>query len=181
MIHDRIVAARYAEAFLKHAQGTISRDQALLAVMKVRGIMRDNPRFKELLEFPGIGFSDKCRIVDEVLPGTAEPVRDFLKLLIDKNRIANFWDIVEYLRLKYAHVKETEVLLKTTFPVDVALLAKIKATLEKKIKNTIKLYIELDSRLLGGIQVIIGNKIIDGSVNRRLEDLRQRLLSVSLE
>jgi F-type H+-transporting ATPase subunit delta len=166
---------------LKFARGKIGMEQALLGLKQVKDIMRDNHAFKELLQSPEIGVVDKCRIIDEVLEGTSAQIKYFLKLLIDKGRIVLFEDIAEYARGKYAHAGETEVLLKTTFPVDLSLLKKIKAALEKKINGRVKLYIELDSGLLGGIQVIIGNTIIDGSVRKRLEGIKEKLLSVSLE
>ncbi len=181
MIKDKVVVSRYAESFVKYAREKIGMDQILHDIKLVKDIMRDNPEFKELLERPEIGFFDKSRIIDEVLPEASHQIRDFLKLLIDKVRIEYFVDIAEYLRLKYAHAGETEVVLKTTFPVDLPLVEKIKKALEKKINGKVKLYIDLDSSLLGGVQVVIGNKIIDGSVNKRLEQLRAQLLSVSLE
>jgi F0F1-type ATP synthase, delta subunit (mitochondrial oligomycin sensitivity protein) len=50
--------------------------------------------------------------------------------------------------------------------VDLPLIGKVKKALEKKLNGKVKLYIDLDSSLLGGIQLIIGNKIIDGSVKK---------------
>ena len=38
----------------------------------------------------------------------------------------------------------------------------------------------MDAELLGGLRVVIGSSMIDGSVKRRLEELRARLLKVPL-
>jgi F0F1-type ATP synthase, delta subunit (mitochondrial oligomycin sensitivity protein) len=115
MIKDKVVVTRYAEAFVKYAREKIGMEHLLLDIKQVKDIMRDNPEFKGLLESPEIGFIEKCRIIDEILPGASHHIRDFLKLLIDKGRIEYFVDIAEYLRLKYAHAGETEVVLKRLF------------------------------------------------------------------
>jgi F0F1-type ATP synthase delta subunit len=36
----------------------------------------------------------------------------------------------------------------------------------------------LDDRLMGGVQIMIGNILIDGSVRRRLQEIREKLLTV---
>ena len=51
---------------------------------------------------------------------------------------------------------------------------------EKKINKKLHLYIELDSDLLGGIYAKIGNILIDGSIKRRLEDMRAKLLAAKV-
>jgi F-type H+-transporting ATPase subunit delta len=78
----------------------------------------------------------------------------------------------------YAHLGETEAVLKTSFPLDLDLIKEIKEKLEKKFNRNFRFYIDLDGSMLGGVQVIIGNTIIDGTVVRRLSDLREKLLTV---
>ena len=58
---------------------------------------------------------------------------------------------------------------------DLELIREIKNNLEDKFKKKFKLYINLDGSLLGGIQVVIGNTVLDGSVRRRLDDLKEKL------
>jgi len=55
---------------------------------------------------------------------------------------------------------------------------KIKKGLESKLNKKLKLVVGLDPGLLGGVQVTIGNTVIDGSVRRRLDDLKEKLETV---
>ena len=48
---------------------------------------------------------------------------------------------------------------------------------EDRIQNA-EYRIHLDSNLLGGIEIAMGNKVIDGSIRQRLDHLRRMLMSV---
>jgi len=182
VIKNIIIASRYAEGFISYADSSIGLDKALEDLKKVKDLMRDNPEFVEFLFTPYVAFVDKEDFIDKVLKkGFSEEIKHFLKLLIDKGRIDYFSDIVEYARVKYSHFGETEVLLKTTFPLDLSAIRKIRVALEQKYKKKFKFYIDLDSNLLGGIQVIMGNTVIDGSVRRRLDELKEKLMSVGVK
>ena len=109
-------------------------------------------------------------------------MRNFLKLLVEKNRLGSFLDIAEYIRLKYGHQGQVDVLLKTAFPLELDLIQRIQDALKKKFQElALRFYIDLDGSILGGVQVIIGNKILDGSVKRRLEELREKINIMGIE
>ena len=104
-----------------------------------------------------------------------------MKLLLEKKRIDIFQDVAEYLRVKYSHEGQVDVLLKTAFPLDLELIEKIQAALRNKFKQDLRFYIDLDGSLLGGVQVVIGNTIIDGSVQKRLQELREKLNTIRMD
>ncbi len=74
-----------------------------------------------------------------------------------------------------------DVLLRTAFPLELDLIKKIEVVLRKRFKQDLRFYIDLDGSLLGGVQVVIGNTIIDGSVVKRLDELKGKLTTVSME
>jgi len=181
MIKNRVLVSRYAEAFLSFARVNCGTDKALEDLVAVKKIIRDNPGFGDLMCNPKIAYSEKCTIVDEVIrDGISDELRDFLKLLLDKQRFDIFLDVAEYLRVKYSHQGQVDVLLKTAFPLDLEVIEKIQEVLRKKFKQNLRFYIDLDGSLLGGVQVVIGNTIIDGSVSKRLAQLRDQLTAVEL-
>jgi F-type H+-transporting ATPase subunit delta len=87
----------------------------------------------------------------------------------------NFPDIAEYLLLNYAHEGEEEVVLRTSLPLDIGLIKRIEEKLSERYGKKFKFYIDLDGSLLGGVQVVMGNTIFDGSVRKRLSDLKEKL------
>lgn len=167
---------------MKYARDGVGVEKAASDIKGVRDIMRENNDFKKCLENPGISFVDQCSIIDQVLAqGFSDEIKHFLKLLIQHRRIDLCWDISEYIRLTYYHEGQEDALLRTTFPLDLELIKKIENTFEKRLKKKLKFYIELDSRLLGGIQVVVGNKIFDGSIKWQLAHLKERLTAVRVD
>lgn len=179
---DPLAVKRYGDAFWSYAQETMGAENCLQNLKNLRAIIRENPEFLQILESPEITFSEKSDFIQKVLnEDFCEEIRHFLKLLLEKERIEKLCDILEYLRVTYGHEGETEALLKTAYPLDLELIRSIKDRLENKFHKKFKFYIDLDGSLLGGVQVIIGNTIIDGSVRGRLDDLKEKLKSVRVD
>ena len=161
------------------AKETIGLKKAAEEFKALKFLMQANPEFAELLASFELSENDKFDFIDKVLgPDYSGEFCQFLKLLIEKKRIDKLHDIADYIRVAYAHLGETEAVLKTSFPLDLDLIKEIKEKLEKKFNRNFRFYIDLDGSMLGGVQVIIGNTIIDGTVVRRLSDLREKLLTV---
>ncbi len=174
---DKIVVIRYAEGFLLYARKTIGVEQAFAELKKAKDIFRENPELLDFFKSVSVTYHDKCGLMDKIFQEDfAEEIRFFLRLLIEKGRIDKFSDIVDYIRIKYSYGQEMEAVLRTSYPLDLGLIKKIQDCLEAKYRKRFKFYIDCDAQLLGGIQVIIGNTILDGSVRRRLEDLREKLM-----
>lgn len=174
-----IVVKRYSDAFMDFAKETIGLKKAAEEFKSLKLLMQANPEFAGFLMSFEVSQREKFDFIDKVLEQNYSwELRQFLKLLIEKNRIDKLHDIADYIRVAYAHLGETEAILKTSFPLDLDLIKEIKERLEKKFNRSFRFYIDLDGSMLGGVQVIIGNTIIDGTVARRLSDLKEKLLTV---
>ena len=176
MMRENAIPKRYADAFIEDAKISIGQEQAFGELANLKSVIRENPDLEKFLYNADISFKEKCGFIDKVLKdGFSEELRNFLKLLIDKGRIGHIKAICEYSRVTYAHGEVVDALLKSSYPLDLDVVQRIKEKLENKLKKKLKLYIELDARLLGGVQVVVGNTVIDGSVRKRLEDLKKRM------
>lgn len=176
MIKDEIVAKRYADAFLAYAKDHIGFEKGLDELQNAKRVIRDNGELMDFFESLDITDSEKSSVVEAVFrEGFTEELRHFLKLLVEKRRIGLFIDIAEYARINYAHGVEVDALLKTSYPLETEDIQAIKDALERRLRRKLHLYVELDADLVGGVCAKVGNIIIDGSVRKRLEDLREKL------
>ncbi len=176
---EKIIAKRYAEAFLRYAKASIGKERPVSDLKNLKIILRSNLDFEEFLYNPEITYSEKCEVIDKVLQGViAEETRNFLKLLIEKERIEFIIEICDYVRINYSHGEAVDAVLKTSYPLDTEFIQAIKGMLEEKLQGKLNLFLDLDPSLLGGVQVRIGNYIIDGSVRRRLDELKEKLMAV---
>lgn len=177
-----IIAERYAEAFLAYVRQGAGMDRAIRDLQALRDLFRENPDFETFLMSPQISLSEKTGVVDTILGDRfSDDLKHFLKLLLVKYRMNYLPDVFDYVRTKYAHGDTVEAVLKTTYPLDMDVLQNIKNKLESKVGKKLNLYIDLDPDLLGGIYVRIGNKVFDGSIRKRLEDLRAQLKNVQVK
>jgi len=176
---ERLVVKRYAGAYMDFAKGTVGLEKAVLDFKSLKMLIRANPGFQEILHSFDVSFSEKCDFIEKVLgEDYSKEFRQFLKLLLEKKRIDKIVEIADYVRVAYAHLGETEAILRTSFPLELDVIRQIKERLEKKLARKIRFYINLDGSLLGGVQVVIGNTILDGSVRKRLNDLKEKLLTL---
>ncbi|MDO8747580.1 MAG: ATP synthase F1 subunit delta [Candidatus Omnitrophota bacterium] len=174
---DDVVARRYADAFFSYASQTCGEEKAVEDFISVRALLLENRELiLNFLDTPSITLLEKEAFIDKFFgEGFSTELRQFLRLLLKKDRIDKLWDIAEYIRVSYLYGQRTRALLKTSFPLELDLIRLIIEKLEKKFQRKLKLYIELDGNLLGGVKVIMGNTVIDGSVRKRLEGLKTKL------
>ena len=160
---DLLIVKRYAEAFMQFANETIGLVNAVHEFKSLKIIMRNNPEFGQILNSLDVPSIEKIQLIDKILTdGFSKEIIQFLKLLLEKRRIDKIIDIADYVRVAYAHLGETDAILKTSFPLDLELVKEIKDRFENKLNKKLRFYIDLDGDLLGGVQVIIGNTVYDG-------------------
>lgn len=175
---EKIIAKRYADAFLSYSKESIGIEKAIEELKEIKIVFSDNPDFAKFLSNLEILFAEKCDFLDKVLKDISPESRGFLKLLLEKGRIRSIIDIADYVRINYSYGEALDALLKTTYPLDIELIKEIKTHLEKLMQRKLNLHIELDGNLLGGVELRVNNTVIDGSVRRRIEDLREKLETV---
>ena len=181
MIRRNLVVKRYSEAFMSYAKATIGPEKAVEELKALKILLRSESEFENFFYNPHIAYAQKCEIIDRVAKGYfCEETRNFLKLLLEKGRIEFVIGICDYVRATYSRNGAVDALLRTSYPVDTDVLKTVKAALESRMRKKMNLYLELDPDLLGGMQIRIGNTIIDGSVKRHLSDLKEKLMNVKV-
>lgn len=174
----QIVAKRYAEAFFSFSAGTIGRDAAVEELKKLKVVLRQNPDFDAFLHNPEITLAEKVEVIEKALGKYfSSEMCIFLRYLLEKERFAQLDTICDYARVTYSHGQTVEAVLTTSYPVEIDMLQGIKDKLERVLRCKMNVYLNLDADILGGVQVRIGNRIIDGSIRRRLDELREKLMT----
>ncbi len=176
-----ILAKRYGDAFMAFVKEGCGLEKGVEDLRNVNRILLDNPELDSFLLTPGIDYVEKFQVLDNVVRnGFSNEIKYFLKLLIDKGRFDKFSDIADYVRITYSHGIEVDALLKVSYPLATETIRQIKDIIEKRLDKKLHLYIELDPDLLGGVYAKIENILIDGSIRRRLEDIRAQLLATKV-
>lgn len=161
------------------SKDAIGLERAVKEFKALKLLLEGNPGLQEILNSQNVSLAEKTGFMDKVLgPDFSREFKQFLKLLIEKQRIDKIMDIADYVSVYYAHPGETEAILRTGFPLEADLIQEIRDRLEKKFSRKFRFSVDVDKSMLGGVQVTIGNTIIDATVRRRLSDLKEQLLAV---
>lgn len=173
-MRERIIARRYAQAFLSFAQGSIGIPKAAEEMRRFKMLLREQSDLEVFLKAYEISDQEKMNVVEDVLADYSREFKDFLALLLHKNRMNKIIDIADCVH-ELSEDGQEDALLRTTSILDIDILEDIKEKFEKITQKKLNFYVELDPDLLGGVQLMIGHKIVDGSVKKRLLDLGKKL------
>lgn len=170
------VAIRYGRALFELAQ---SNDEAVLygeTLKQISSQIAENGELKEFLATPHVPQQAKKDVLDQVFPEMPGMMKNFLHLLVDKGRET----IIEAISLAYqAVVDEKSKALEVSVISAKKLNSEEETALVKRLEESsgrsVRLLVEEDASLLGGMMVRIGNRWIDGSVKGRLRAMGQVL------
>lgn len=168
------VERRYAEALVDAAESKESIDEVQSELRVFADLYSKHPDFTSFFLSPEIGKKEKKGALKVMLDGSRSIVLSFLQLLIDKDRMHNLQGIYnEYVDIADKRKKVLDLKIKTFAAIDDAQLEKIKEKYMKEYDAShVKTTVSIESELLGGIVVQIGDRVIDGSVKGRLKGLK---------
>jgi F-type H+-transporting ATPase subunit delta len=134
------------------------------------------PELDALLRNPQLDPRAKARALDEVLGGADELVRNFLLLVVEKNRGGQLREIHrEFERLVAQEERRLTVELTTAYDLSDDEARQIIAQIERASGRPVDATRTVDSDLIGGIVLQAGSMRVDASVRGRLERLRRDL------
>ena len=179
MAHDPI-AARYAQALFESSQADGRSDEVLKDLCYIGGLLRDHAELRQLLWNPDVDPEDKIGILDRVLGGAwSDTVKAFVRMTVSMGRVEYLPQIVEaFQEAVDAAQGRLRVTVRSARPISEAALKRLKTKLEHREHKHVELETALDPSLLGGVQILLDHRVIDGSVSRQLSELRERLSAV---
>lgn len=117
-------------------------------------------------------------LIASVAGDLTKEAQSFVRLLIDNGRLILLPTIrKQFETLKHAREGVVDALITSAMPLDAAQLSTLVADLEKRFKRKIKPQLGEDRELIGGVRVVVGDEVIDGSVRGKLAAMTSGLLS----
>ena len=168
-------AKRYAQAVFAIALERGQVDVWGLELWAVEDALQ-NEEFRALLEQAGIPMSRKVQMIGDVLKGVNPLVQNLVCLLISRRRLTLIAGIrQEYLRLVDTHHGRERVEVVSAVPLDADERERVTELLREMVGREVVLENRVDPETLGGLVMRVGDKLIDGSVKGRLEELKESL------
>ena len=172
------IARRYATALLRLAQETGEHEQIYQELSWLRRILESSSELRAFLRNPIIRSEQKHAVIHQLFAERVSPlVLQFLLLLVSKRREALLPEIITaYEELYYQYTDRLPVTVRSAVPLEAALQEQLVAALQERTGKTIVPSFVVEPTLLGGIQLQIGDTVIDGTLRHALERLRRQLL-----
>jgi F-type H+-transporting ATPase subunit delta len=169
---------RFAEA----AFGIAIRDgnvEAWLEQLERAAEVASDERVVRVLENPAVPYPTREQALAGILGRDAIPqLRKLAALLMRRGRVDQLSDVHRAFRQLYLRREGiTEALVTSALPLDADERTEIAKRLEQYTGGQVEIDVETDAGLIGGIQVRLGDRLIDGSIRGRLERLRALLVS----
>lgn len=179
---DNVAARRYAQGFLDSCRANIGAKEAFEELERLKLIIGESPELEEFFKNPEIEFSDKEAFIERVFKkGFSSEALNFLEFIIKKGRINQIAQIAGYAKVIYQReIGVEKALLKTAFLTDEKKLGQVKEKLEQRLQKKMELEVSIAPNLIGGIQAIVGNVVIDASVKKKILDLKENLLKIKV-
>jgi len=176
---NSLVAKRYASALFQ-----IAKEQQLLSQIEeelrvVKEVFQFNRELQAVLLSSKLTIDKKKEIVRNAFSSVSVYVLNTLLILVDRHRQDQIMDVAnEFLELANEEMGIAEAQVQSVRPLSKEEREAISSVFAAKIgKKSLRIENIVDSNLLGGIRLRIGNRIYDGSLRGKLDRLERKLLS----
>lgn len=172
------IALNYAEALfaLGEKSGKTAEYAGLLDGLA--GAVAVSPRVQAVLMSPKVTKAAKSAILTGALAGAPREFQLFLQSVVKRGRQGLLGEIAsQYMGLLDVKLNRVRAGVTVAREADPALQAEITRALEARLGKQVLASFEVDPEILGGVVVRLGDRVLDGSVRRKLTRLRRQLLS----
>jgi len=168
---------KYAQALFDAAKEKGRLAQVHQELAEFAAAVHQVPELRTVLRNPQLDPDAKADLLDELVGGADELVRNFLRLTAEKGRVGEIEEIARELdRLIAVEERRLDVELTTAYELSDddarALLEQIEEASGRKVEATR----QVDPGLIGGFVLQAGSMRVDASVRGRLERLRHELV-----
>jgi F-type H+-transporting ATPase subunit delta len=168
-------ARRYAKAVFELAQqeGQVAEWDRRLA--EVRELLSD-PEVAAVLTNPTIATEQRMALVAAAPHLFDDEATNLAKLLIESDRVRDVGAIeLEFQRLADEAAGRVRATVTTAVELTPKDRDRVADELSKRLGKEISLHVVVDPRILGGLKLQYGDRLVDASVATRLQQLRRRL------
>ena len=179
----KLVSKTYGDALFELAIEEDKIDALLGEIEQLRHVLSENEDFGRLMNHPKVIKEEKIQVARNVFEGRmSDELLGFLVIIISKDRYRDIDAILDYF---IAEVKKYKGIGVATVTTAVPLREEQCRKIEQKLLDTtsyttMEMNYTLDKSLIGGMVIRIGDRVVDSSINTKLNELQKELLKVQI-
>lgn len=177
----KLISKTYGDALLEIAKEEKKVDLLLEEVTAVMAILKDNPEFSKLMNNPRISVDEKQTVMSNVFEGRiSNELMGFFSMIVNKGRYDHIDEILTYFQDEVKKIKGIGVAYVTT-PLELSDAQK--KNVENKLLETagfkqMEMHYDIDSELVGGMRIRIGDRVVDSSIHTKILKMQQDMMKV---
>lgn len=183
MTKDLLASHRYAQALFELARAQGADEYVEAALESLSAGLKADPACERFLGDPSLKPAEKRRVIERLFDGKRPEIDGllvkFILLLFQKNRFYLLHDAAVHFR-KIADESQGQGVaqIRSAVPLSASHHAALLARIEQLSGKKMVVRSEVDASLLGGVQVAIGNKVLDDSVWTKLGNFKKELTKI---
>lgn len=167
----------YAQAFLQIAGAEGRAESVEDDLFRFARALEAHDELRSALTDRSLPAERRIAVVEELMGRAALPTSvGLVSMVVGADRANELPDIVDrYLELSAEHREHEIAEVRTAVPLDDGLQERLARALSESTGKQVEVKVIVDPSVLGGVVARIGDTVIDGSVRRRLEQLKERI------
>ncbi len=168
-------ARRYAKAVFEIARDDGKVDEWAHRLQRVRELFAD-PEVAAVLTNPTIAVAQREALVATAPHLFDDETTNLARLLIESGRVDQAPGIEdEFQRLADDAAGRVRATVTTAIELDREHRDRVERELSKRLNKEVRLDVVVDPRVIGGLKLQYGDRVVDATVATRLQQLRRRL------
>ena len=171
------VVRGYAEALFNVVRAEGELDRVEDELFRFGKILESNHELKQALSDRSMDRDQRAKILEELLADKVSPhTQSLLDFIVAQGRARQLPQILEEVSELAAEARKSVVAeVRSAVPLDDKQRQDLAAALSKATGKNVTIKVLVDPDVVGGVVAKVGDTVIDGTVKRRLEQLREQV------
>jgi len=177
IMKDLVVAQKYAHALFAEAQAKNDLKACQQGLDELMRVARLKGALLQVLSHPFISFEEKQQMVHSSFGDHATPLLErFLHLLVEKHRLDLLFAIGQEFQAEIDRFQNVQALrVRSAFPLSETQQRDLQGKLEAWLKSKVRMDVQVDSALIGGLIIRTRDHVLDQSLEAQLKRLQRQL------
>lgn len=180
MAENSTIARPYAEALFSAVKSSAEGLQSAAANLQLMAQLIGMEDVRQAVSDPRLDDAQRCDLVKGLLKGVTldAHLSNFVELLVSNDRLLLMPEIAEQfqaLKDKAEGVAQADIV--SAFPMSEQQVSELVQLLEPKFNLKLKPHVTVDETLIGGVRVVVGDYVLDTSVQAQLSRMRDALVA----
>ena len=165
----------YAQALIGAAASAGAIDEVVGQFADFVKAISEHSVLREVFASPRIKVDEKIRVLERLIGQQVNPVLlRFLKVAADRNRLGFLSEMSQAaLEMRDEAMGRVVAFVRTATPMNDQLRGEVRDQISRTVAKEVVLRESVDSTLIGGVVVRVGDTVYDGSIAGRLQRMKQ--------